>query len=41
MTPSSMVQDMQQSFGQYGLVPATTTSCGVFNAYVSSVGTIS
>ena len=27
MTPSSMVQDMQQSFGQYGLVPATTTSC--------------
>jgi penicillin-binding protein 1A len=26
-TPSSMVEDVQQSFGEYGLVPATTTSC--------------
>lgn len=26
-TPSSMVQDVQQSFGEYGLVPATSTSC--------------
>lgn len=27
MSPSSMVQDVQQSFGQYGLVPATNASC--------------
>ncbi len=27
MTPASMVQDVQQSFGQYGLVPATGASC--------------
>ena len=26
-TPNTMVVDQQQSFGQYGLVPATTTSC--------------
>lgn len=26
-TPSSMVQDVQQSFGQYGMVPATGASC--------------
>jgi penicillin-binding protein 1A len=26
-TPSSMVEDVQQSFGEYGLVPATATSC--------------
>ncbi len=27
LTPSSTVQDVQQSFGSYGLVPATATSC--------------
>ena len=26
-TPNTMVEDLQQSFGQYGEVPATTTSC--------------
>lgn len=26
-TPASMVQDVQQSFGSYGLVPATSKSC--------------
>ncbi len=26
-TPNTMVQDMQQSFGQYGTVPATGASC--------------
>jgi penicillin-binding protein 1A len=26
-TPNTMVEDIQQGFGQYGLVPATTTSC--------------
>ena len=26
-TPNTMVVDQQQSFGQYGLVPATSTSC--------------
>jgi penicillin-binding protein 1A len=27
MTPSSMVNDVQQSFGEFGLVPATSASC--------------
>jgi penicillin-binding protein 1A len=27
LTPTSMVQDVQQSFGSYGLVPATSKSC--------------
>jgi penicillin-binding protein 1A len=26
-TPNTMVEDLQQSFGQFGEVPATTTSC--------------
>lgn len=26
-TPSTMVEDVQQNFGSYGLVPATTASC--------------
>jgi len=26
-TPNTMVEDQQQSFGHYGLVPATSTSC--------------
>ncbi|HNL81889.1 MAG TPA: penicillin-binding transpeptidase domain-containing protein, partial [Chitinophagaceae bacterium] len=27
LTPTSMVQDVQQSFGSYGLVPATSKTC--------------
>lgn len=27
LTPNSMVQDVQQNFGVFGLVPATSTSC--------------